>query len=78
MTLNKEEWCLQCDNNPDGEKAEIVPFTVSLEGDFSDCENSVAYRYYKDPKVWAIYPRYGKKNGGTWVQVWGENFLNFD
>jgi hypothetical protein len=28
--------------------------------------------------VWAIYPRYGPKDGQTFVQVWGENFLNFD
>ncbi len=28
--------------------------------------------------IHAIYPRYGKKNGGTYVQIWGENFLNFD
>lgn len=28
--------------------------------------------------IHAIYPRYGPKDGGTFVQVWGENFLNFD
>ncbi len=57
---------------------EIVPFTVSLTGDFSDIENSVPYRYYKDPVIHAIYPRYGEKDGKTRVEVWGENFLNFD
>jgi len=47
-------------------------------GDFSDVINSVGYRYYNDPKVWSIYPRYGLKDGGTRVDVWGENFLNFE
>jgi hypothetical protein len=27
--------------------------------------------------VTAIYPRYGPKDGGSFIQVWGENFLNF-
>jgi len=57
---------------------EIIPLTVSLTGDFSDSMNSLAYRYYQDPKIWAIYPKYGKKNGGTLIKVWGENFLNMD
>jgi hypothetical protein len=26
----------------------------------------------------SIYPRYGPKDGNTFVEVWGENFLNFD
>jgi len=29
------------------------------------------------PKIYAIEPRFGPKDGKTWVQVWGENFLNF-
>ena len=36
------------------------------------------YRYYKEPIIDYIYPRYGKKNGGTLVEVYGKNFLNFD
>lgn len=55
-----------------------MPFTISLTGDFTDSANSIRYRYYPDPKVIAIFPRYGKKNGGTFVEVWGQNFLNFD
>ena len=51
---------------------------MSLKGDFSDSVNSVTYRYYPPTRVYAIYPRYGPKDGETLVQVWGENFLNFD
>lgn len=77
-TSAKTATCLQCENAPPGFKAEIVPFTVSLVGDFSDIINSLSYRYYKDAVVHAIYPRYGEKDGGTRVDVWGENFLNFE
>lgn len=69
---------MQCDNSPASSKAEIIPFTVSLTGDFSDVSNSVPYRYYPPTRIYAIYPRYGPKDGETVVQVWGENFLNFD
>lgn len=34
--------------------------------------------YLLQTKVHAIYPRYGPKDGQTFVQVWGENFLNFE
>jgi hypothetical protein len=34
--------------------------------------------YYLPPVVKAIYPRYGVKDGETKVEVWGENFKNFD
>jgi hypothetical protein len=77
-TIDKTATCLQCENSPAGSADEIVPFTVSLVGDFSDIENSVPFRYYKDPKIHAIYPRYGEKDGKTRVEVWGENLLNFD
>ena len=46
-------------------------------GDFSDSTDSEPYRYYNQTKVHAIKPRYGPKDGGTIVEVWGENFLNF-
>ncbi len=36
------------------------------------------YRYYKEPIVTWIFPRYGIKDGGTMVEVFGENFINFD
>jgi len=39
---------LQCDVAPPGAKAEIIPFTISLTGDFSDVSNSVHFRYYPD------------------------------
>lgn len=77
-TSAKTDTCIQCENAPPGFKSEIVPFTVSLIGDFSDVINSLSYRYYTDPKVHAIYPRYGLKDGGTRVDIWGDNFLNFE
>ena len=72
----KHDTCLQCDNSPASGVAEFVPFTISLTGDFLDSENSVQYRFYPPSRVYAIYPRYGPKDGDTVVQVWGENFLN--
>ena len=77
-TAEKNATCLQCENSPPGTNDEIVPFTVSLTGDFSDIDNSVPFRYYKDPEIFSIYPRYGEKDGRTRVEVWGDNFLNFD
>ena len=50
---------------------------VSLTGDFSDAVDGEPFRYYNEPEVHAIYPRYGVKDGGTTVQVWGKNFMNF-
>jgi hypothetical protein len=38
--------------------------------------SSLPFRYYEQAKVHRIYPRYGIKDGGTLVDVWGENFLN--
>jgi len=43
---DKTDWCLQCDNSLPYDKAQIVPFTVSLTGDFLDAGNSVPFRYY--------------------------------
>ena len=51
---------------------------ISLTGDFTDSADSEPFRYYNNTRVWAIYPRYGPKDGGTVVQVWGDNFLNYD
>ena len=28
--------------------------------------------------MFGIKPRYGPKDGNTFVEIWGENFLNFD
>ena len=44
---------------------------VSMTGDFTDCDDSITFRYYAPPKIDAIYPRYGKKDGDTLVEVWG-------
>ena len=55
-----------------------MPLLVSISGDFKDSENSFGYRYYQDPVIHAIYPHYGPKNGETYVQIWGDHFLNFD
>lgn len=43
-----------------------------------DTVASEPYRYYLPTKVNAIKPRSGLKDGNTFVEVWGENFLNFD
>lgn len=40
--------------------------------------NSIPFRFYSPTRIFAIHPRYGPKDGETVVQIWGENFLNFD
>lgn len=75
---NRQATCLMCENSPQSDKAEIIPLSISLTGDFTDTNDSEPYRYYLPTQVKSIYPRYGPKDGGTFVQVWGENFLNFD
>lgn len=34
--------------------------------------------YYITPTIKSIFPRYGVKDGQTKVEIWGENFKNFD
>jgi hypothetical protein len=34
--------------------------------------------YYTPPTIKSIFPRYGVKDGQTKVEIWGENFKNFD
>ena len=76
-TLEKTEICIQCEDSPQHQD-EIIPFTVSLLGDFTDTLNSIPYRYYNEPKITYITPRSGPKDGNTKVDVYGEGFLNFD
>ena len=73
----KNETCIICELSPQ-HLPDIVPFSVSLLGDFTDVKNSVPYRFYDEPVIDYIYPRYGPKDGGTFVEVFGKNFLNFD
>lgn len=64
---DKNDTCIACDNSPPSAKPESISFTISLSGDFSDTQNSLPYRYYLNPTVHAIYPRYGPKDGDTVV-----------
>lgn len=74
----KTDTCIQCNDSPKALKADIIPLTVSLIGDFTDSLNSIPFRYYVKPHIDYIYPRYGPKDGNTLVEVFGKNFLNFD
>lgn len=69
---------MACETSPSHDEADIIPFTVTFTGDFTDSVNSLPFRYYKEPLVHWIYPRYGSKDGGTMVEVYGEDFINFD
>jgi hypothetical protein len=75
---SRDQFCIQCGSSPATDVEGIVPFSVSLTGDFTDSQESLSFEYYLPPKVNAIYPRYGVKDGGTMVEIWGENFKNFD
>lgn len=74
--LERNYTCILCEDSPQNSKAEIVAFSVSLTGKFQDIYSSLPYRYYEPVTVTNIYPRYGPKDGGTVVQVWGSNFLD--
>ena len=74
----RDDHCLQCESSPPSDTAGVVSLMVSLTGDFTDSDDSETYRYYLPPRIDAIYPRYGIKDGNTFVEVWGENFMNFD
>ena len=76
-TIEKTDICIQCEDSPK-HSDDVVPFTVSLLGDFTDTLNSIPYRYYNEPKIIYISPRSGPKDGNTKVDVYGEGFLNFD
>ena len=76
-TIEKTEICIQCEDSPK-HTDDIVAFTVSLLGDFTDTLNSIPYRYYEEPKITYITPRSGPKDGNTKVDVYGQGFLNFD
>lgn len=55
----------------------MVPFAVSLSGDFTDVASSAQFYYYRPTSIRAIKPTHGPKDGGTTVQVWGLNFVDF-
>lgn len=77
-TPEKSSYCIQCDPSPPGLEEDMVPFLVSITGDFSDVENSVEFEYYTPPVIDYIVPKYGNRNGGTTVTVYGRNFIDFD
>lgn len=70
--------CLACDFSPPAENVGSVAFQISLTGDFHDSVNSVEFLYFPNVKIHKIFPRYGPKDGGTPVKVWGENFISFN
>ena len=77
-TIEKTDHCIICDPSPAGIENDMIPFLVSITGDFSDIENSVEFQYYTPPSVSYIVPMYGQKDGGTVVTVYGQNFIDFD
>ena len=45
-TAEKTSSCIYCDPGPISTEEDVVPFSVSIKGDFSDTANSVEFRYY--------------------------------
>lgn len=72
--------CIQCENSPKFVRDDTanVTFMISLDGTFEDIHDSTEWWYYKPTKLSAIKPQHGPKDGGTTVQVWGQNFFDFD
>lgn len=69
--------CIMCENSPASIESKPVEFTVSLTGNFDDVSSAAQFYYYKTVKISALKPHHGPKDGGTTVQVWGENFQDF-
>jgi len=69
--------CISCEGSPASMESKPVEFSVSLTGDFTDVETSSTFYYYKPGVVKAIKPGWGPKDGGTNIQVWGDNFVDF-
>lgn len=69
--------CIQCEDSPKlaTEALINITFSLSLDGTFEDVKDTAEYWYHKPIKVKALKPKYGPKDGGTTVQVWGENFI---
>jgi len=62
--------------SPEHSKAETVKLRITLKGDFSDAKDLPFEYYYQPLLLWSV-PFIGRKNGGTIVQVFGENFRNY-
>ena len=69
----RDQTCLNCESPV--HDAGTVTVKVSIKGDFSDTE-TIGFTYYVQPRVdWAL-PYIGWKTGGTFVQVYGQDFKN--
>ena len=75
---NRDNFCIQCGSSPQIDEEGFVPLSVSLTGDFTDSQESQSFMYYTPPSIKSIFPRYGVKDGQTKVEIWGDNFKNFD
>jgi len=73
---SKNYTCIVCESTNPNNKAEIIAMSVSLSGKFDDIQSSLPYRYYTPGYISNIYPRYGPRDGDTYVQVWGSGFLD--
>lgn len=55
-----------------------MTFTISLDGTFEDVRDYKTFIYEKPIKVTGFKPEMGVKDGGTQLEVWGENFYSYD
>lgn len=51
--------------------------SITLTGDFSDCDTKLDFEYFPPTIIERIWPRYGPKDGETPVKVWGKHFKDF-
>ena len=71
----RDQTCLNCESG--AHDAGTVDVKVSIAGDFSDSA-TIKFTYYVQPEaLWAV-PSIGWKVGGTFVQVYGNNFAKTD
>ena len=77
-SAEKTENCIECHFSPVVSESDLVPFTVTVKGDFSDVVNSLEFEYFLPPAIDYIVPMYGPRNGGTTVTIYGRNFIDFD
>lgn len=74
----RTETCIECEASPPYPDQTVnanVTFTITLDGSWKDVNDSDIFTYHKPMEIHSIKPVGGPKDGGSIVQVWGENFL---
>ena len=68
--------CLLC-LSPISTKEGTVKLRVSMNDLFNENDNYAIFEYYKYPDLLYIDPFYGLNEGGSNINIYGDNFKNY-